>query len=125
METLMQFGINLLLCTAGLIGYALYSVRNHMHDFDWSIFIRHNKVFWVWSLIAQSLYAFVMAYLPQLEHWLSLKIVKVLEAATVPDLGIPEDLARTVVYLTLAWQLSRITNISVNKSDKIGPKKTT
>lgn len=123
METILQLGVNLILCLLGMVGYGLWSTRNHMHDFSWYIFWGHNKTFWIWSGIAQSLYAGLMAFYPILEEWLSRKLIAVLEAATIPNLGIPEELIKTIVYLTLAWQLSRFTNVSIKKSEKIGHKK--
>ena len=123
MEIAINLGINLTLCFVGLLAYGLWSTRNHMHDFDWGIFWGHNRIFWVWSGIAQLLYASLMAFYPILEEWIAKKMIAILEAATVPDLGVPESLVQTVVYLTLAWQLSRFTNVSVKKQNKIGHKK--
>ena len=117
------FGGNVGLCIAGLLGYGLYSVRNHMRDFDWNIFWNHNRTFWVWAILCQLLFAFVMALVPELEDWFAGKLIQIMDAAAGQTLGIPENLVETVVYLTATWHLSRIANMSVKDDKKIGHRK--
>lgn len=125
METLTQLGINLVLCLAGLIGYSLWSVRSYIHPsvFDKEIFWNHNKIFWVWAGACQFLYACLMAYLPELETLLAERIIASVKALLNQEFEISEKLTKTVVYLLLTWQLARLVNKSVKKSDKIGKEK--
>jgi len=120
-----QFGINMFLCIVGLAGYSLWSVRKYLHPdvFDVNIFIRQNKWFWIWAGCCQILYASLMAYSPELESLLAERIVASIKALLNQEFEISEKLTKTVVYLSLTWQLSRVVNKSVSRKDKIGKKK--
>lgn len=126
METFTHLIVNLFLCTIGLIGYSLFSVRKYLHPnvFKWSVFLNHNKIFWIWAGTCQLLYALLMAFYPLLEQILAERILASMDALFNIKLGIPKELATTVVYLSLTWQLSRIANKSVKNKDKIGNQKT-
>lgn len=120
-----QFGINLFLCVAGLLGYSAWACRKHIKNrtFDWNIFLYENKFFWAWAGFVQLLYAIIMAVYPVLEEIIAQRIISIVIAAFGVQVDIPKDLVTVVVYLTLTWQLSRLINKSVSGKDKIGNKK--
>lgn len=114
--------LNLGLTIMGLIGYSLYKVKDHVNkNFKFRIFWSDNIVFWVWAIIAQSLFVVIMTLFPELEIWASEKLIKIIEAIAGQELNLPDGLAPTVIYLTLTWQLSRLANKGAK--EKIGVKK--
>lgn len=118
-----RLGVNLFFCFWGLMGYTLFSVRNHLKDFNKDKFWNENKMFWLWAILSQLLYASLMAYVPELEYWISNKMAAILDTASGMALDIPKTLVNTVIYLTLTWQLSRVANKAVKPQNKIGTKK--
>ena len=124
MEVIQNFGVNILLCLVGLLGYTLFVVRKHLKTFDRDIFWNDNKPFWIWAILVQILYAGLMAAYPVLEQWLASKLVAILTTTVGFDLNVPEELINTIIYLTLTWQLSRYTNKAVNSDGQIGTSKT-
>lgn len=117
--------VNILLSICGMVFYGIYSVRNHLLDFDLKIFIGRNKVFWIWAGIAQFMYSILMAFFPALEIIVAERLISTINALIGLDANIPSELITTVVYLSGTWLLSRLANGSVKPDNKIGKAKET
>lgn len=126
-----RIGVIMVLCLVGLFGYSMYSVKKHVfsNSFSWAIFFNENKIFWIWAILIQLMFAGVMGFYPGLEQWLVGILIKTTEAiaggVVGTDIKIPVELGSVVVYLTSTWQLSRLANKSVKPENKIGTKKAT
>lgn len=111
---------NIALSIVGLVGFALWSAREHLHDFNWSRFWNENKVFWFWAFLCQVLYSSVMAFYPILEQTVAERLIDVINAAMAVNWGIDKTLTVTVVYLSGTWQLSRFAKRASKKKNSNG-----
>jgi hypothetical protein len=126
METLLQILTNLGLCTVGMIAFTLWQTRKHMHDFSLKILISHNRFFWIWVSVAQTLLAVLLGFYPALEIAVADLAINILQSAASAvglQIEVPKELIKVVFYLTLVLLLSRLTNIAMRPEDKIGKNK--
>ncbi len=58
------FWLNIVLALAGLVIYTLWKVREYLNTFDWGIFIKRNKMFWLWAFSLQVIFALILVIAP-------------------------------------------------------------
>lgn len=108
MEVWMIFGTNIILTIAGLMVYSLWKVRDKLNVFDFGIFIRENKGYWIWALCLQTIFALLIALAPDASE--------AINHITGLDYGQP------MAFFSTGYGLGGIAN-GVTR-DKIGTKKT-
>jgi magnesium-transporting ATPase (P-type) len=60
LDVLINIGLGLL----GLSLFTVWSVREHLREFSWSILFKKNIPFWIWSLTMLLLIAALVAFSP-------------------------------------------------------------
>lgn len=115
-DTVWIFAENILLSLVGLAGYALWVARDFLFEFNWKKFWNGNKVFWLWAFLVQTLYSLVMAFYPELEKVVSIRLIASINALMSTNWDINEELTVTMVYLTGTWQLSRFAKKTATKN---------
>lgn len=60
----LQYVFNLMLATVGMIIFIGWGVREHLKNFDWTIFYNHNKVYVIWISLMQILIIGLVTFVP-------------------------------------------------------------
>ena len=59
-----QFGIRIVLAIIGLAIYSLFQVRDKLKVFNLNKFLGENKVFWIWAMSLQFIFAILLLIEP-------------------------------------------------------------
>lgn len=99
-------GKKFLLALLGILIYATWKVRDHLHEFSFTILIKRNKVFWIWALTMITLVLLVTTLSPDTS------------SAIKTMIGLDVD-GEPSSFLLMGWSLSALSNtISKKKIDK-------
>lgn len=93
---------NIGLATCGLAIFVGWKVREHLNEFSWSKLFKHNKAYWIWAVIMQTLFAFILAVSP--ESATAIKTMIGLDVSNEP-----------AAFITLGYGLSMAANTAVKK----------
>jgi hypothetical protein len=58
------FWMNIAFALVGLAIYTLWKVREYLNTFDWGIFLKRNKMFWLWAFLLQVIFALLLVLAP-------------------------------------------------------------
>lgn len=93
---------NIGLATCGLAIFVGWKVREHLGNFSFKILLNKNKAYWTWSIIMQTIFAFVLAVSP--ESASAIKTMIGLDLSTEPT-----------AFISLGWALALTANTAVKK----------
>lgn len=93
---------NIGLATCGLAIFVGWKVREHLNEFSFEILINKNKAYWTWSLVMQTLFAFIIAVSP--ESASAIKTMVGLDLSNEPT-----------AFISLGWALALAANAAVKK----------
>ena len=96
-EILLDAGLKLLLATLAMTLYGVWMVRDKLKVFNFSIFIKENKAFWVWTLVVIFIVLAILTIEP--ESGEALKTMTGLDVNNTKS-----------AFLTLGWSLSLMVN---------------
>lgn len=97
-----QLILKMVLGLLGIMIFAGWKVREHLHHFNLSILINQNKAFWIWTFFMVSMVLLIVTLSP--------------ESATAIKTMIGFDVAdEPASFLSLGWGLSMLANTFTKK----------
>lgn len=89
--------VKLVMGFLGILVYATWKVREHLHHFNFRILLSENRTFWSWSIIMITLVLLILTISP--DTGVALKTMVGLDVNNEPS-----------GFLLLGWSLSSLSN---------------
>lgn len=101
-----DLGLRIIYAIIGLLIYSLLKIKDKIKVFNFGIFFKENKGFWIWAMLLQLIFAFLLTIEPN--------AAEAIKAMT----GL--DYSETMAFVTSGAGLAALANAASN--DKIGVK---